>query len=302
VSDIEDEAILRLAGRLVLDHVTVARFGFDLLDALVMMTVTHANVQTITRDADLQRRYATYEQLPPDHMRRPISINAVAQSLGLPFETVRRRVTKMLVLRVFKSTEHGIITRMPIVANRQHRKALESGYVRARAFNAELDRNGWSEACDEATVWRGDEPLRLVGRIATDYLLRLVHLLMEETGGPLSATVWLAIFCDNVAVDDRGAARAIADEQRPMKVTALARRLRLPLETVRRHIRALVQDGLCVQSGTTVVVDRDVLARPGVQRLLSRNRQDVRRMFATLAEYGVVQSWREAAQPALAAA
>jgi hypothetical protein len=136
-----------------------------------------------------------------------------------------------------------------------------------------------------------------VARVCTDYLLRLVHLLMDETGDPLSATVWLAIFCDNVAVADRGAARAIPGSQRPLSMAALARRLRLSTETVRRRVQALVAQGLCVQTGNTIVVDASILARPGVQRLLTRNRQDVRRMFATLAEYGVAQTWREAAQP-----
>jgi predicted kinase len=63
---------------------------------------------------------------------------------------------------------------------------------------------------------------------------------------------------------------------------------------VRRRVQALVAQGLCVQSGHTVVVDAAVLARPGVQRLLTRNRQDVRRVYLTLAEYGIPQSWRAA--------
>lgn len=302
MSDTQDEAIMRLAGRLVLDHVTVARLGFDLIDALVMMTITQANVELITRDPELQRRYATYEQVPPDELRRPISINAVAQSLGLPFETVRRRVVKMALLGIFKSGKQGVITPSPVVLNRRHRVALESGYGRARALHDEMDRNGLGEAYEGGVVWAGPDALRLVARVSADYLLRLVQLLMDETGDPLSAAVWLAIFCDNVAVADRGSARAIPGRQKPMSMAALARRLRLSTETTRRRIQALVALGLCVQSGTTVVVDAGTLARPGVQRLLTRNRQDVRRMFATLADYGVVQSWRAAAAPASVAA
>lgn len=302
VSDTEDETVMRLAGRLVLDHVTVARFGFDLVDALVLMTITQANVEQITRDSELQRLYATYDQLPPDEMRRPISVNAVAQSLGIPFETVRRRVVKMSLLGILKSSSQGVITPSPMVLNRRHRLALESAYSRACSLHEDMDRKGLGEAYDAATVWQGPEPLRLVARVSADYLLRLVHLLMSETGDTLAATVWLAIFCDNVAVDGRGTARGIPGVQKPMSMAALSRRLRLSNETVRRRVASLVAQDVCKQSGNTVVVDASVLARPGVQRLLTRNRQDVRRMYMTLAEYGIPQRWREAANSASVAA
>lgn len=302
MSDTESEAILRLAGRLVLEHVTVARFGFDLIDALVLMTTTQANVEQITRSPELQRSYATYEQLPPDELRRPISVNAIAQSLGIPFETVRRRVVKMSLLGVLKSSSQGVITPSPVVLNRRHRLALESAYSRACSLHEDMDRKGFGETYDATVVWQGPEALRLVARVSADYLLRLVQLLMDETGDTLAATVWLAIFCDNVSVADRGTARAIPGAQKPMSMAALARRLRLSTETVRRRVQALLSRGLCIQSGSTVVVDANVLARPGVQRLLTRNRQDVRRMYTTLAEYGIPQCWREAERRAASVA
>lgn len=302
MSDTDDEAIMRLTGRLVLDHVTVARFGFDLIDALVFITITQANVESINRDPELQRRYATYDQPPPDELRRPISINAVAQSLGIPFETIRRRMVKLSMLGLFKSTKQGVVSPTPMVRNRRHRTVQESAYARSEELHGELDRNGFGDIYPEIAAWTGPPPLRLVARVTGEYLLRLVHLLMEETGDILAATVWLAIFCDNVAVADRGAARAIPGGQKPMSMAALARRLRLSTETVRRRVQALVAQGLCVQSGNTVVVDATVLARPGVQRLLSRNRQDVRRVYLTLAEYGIAQAWRAAANRASVAA
>jgi DNA-binding Lrp family transcriptional regulator len=302
VSDTDDEAIMRLTGRLVLDHVTAVRFGFDLLDALIFSTITQANVDPITRDPELQLRYATYDHPPPDHLRRPISINAVAQSLGIPFETIRRRVVKMSVLRLYKASKLGVISPAPMLRNRRNRMVQESAYRQAQTLHAELDRGGWGEAYPEVAPWTGPEPLRLVARVTGEYLLRLVHLLMDETGDPLGATVWLAIFCDNVAVRDRGGDRAIPGGQTPMSTAALARRLRLSTETVRRRIQTLVAQGLCVQSGATAVVDASVLARPGVQRLLTRNRQDVRRTYQTLAEYGIPQGWREAEAPAASVA
>lgn len=302
MTDTDDEAIMRLAGRLVLAQVTIGRFGFDLIDALVMLTIAQANVEPISRDGQLQRQYATYDQAPPDALRRPISINAVAQSLGIPFETVRRRVTKLSVLGQFRSTKAGIVAPTPVVMNRPHRTNLELAYGRLRELHDELDRRGLGETYAQDALWSDEPPLRLAARVSGDYLLRLVHLLMNETGDVLSATVWLAVFCDNVAVGDRGPERAISGAQKPLSMAALARRLRLSTETTRRRLQGLVAEGLCVQLGATVVVDAGVLARPGVQAVLSRNRQDVRRLFTTLADYGVPQAWRAAATGAAASA
>lgn len=301
MGETEDERVMRLAGRYLLDQVTMARFGFDLIDALIMVTVSHANVAPITRDPDLQRRYATYADVPPDELRRPISINAVAQSLDMPFETVRRRIMKMALVGVFKSTKQGVYVPTTLVTGKQHRQAVEGGYARIRAFHADACRLGWEEAVyPEVEPWTGAEPLRLVARVSSDYLLRLVQLLMEETRDPVSATVWLALFCDNVAVADRGGRPSKSQAGKPLSMSALARRMRLSTETTRRRVHALQAAGLCVDAGSSVVVDASVLARPGVQRLLVRNRQDLRRMFATLAEYGIVQTW--AAETARSAA
>lgn len=297
-----DNEIMRRSGRYLLDQVTMARFGFDMIDALIMVTVSHANVAPITRDPELQRRYATYADVPPDELRRPISINAVAQSLGIPFETVRRRVVKMSVLGIFKTVPQGIYVPSFTMAERQHRSGVEAGYHRVRALYAETNLRAWDDAPALPDVmWTGDDPLRLVARVSSDYLLRFVQLVVEETHDPVSGAVWLALFCENIAVADR-TGRSRKQLRKPMSMSALARRLRLSTETTRRRVHGLLADGMCVESGNSIVVDETVLARPGVQRLLARNRQDLRRMFATLAEFGIPQAWREGRAASYAAA
>lgn len=298
MAQIDDHIVMRRAGRYLLDHITVARFGFDLIDALIMVTVSHANVALISRDPELQRRYATYDCPPPDDLRRPISVNAVAQSLGLPFETVRRRIAKMSLLGIFKTTSHGVYVPTRFVVGKQHKAALQSGYQRIQSLQADCGSACWDEP-PRGAPWRGAEPLRLVARISSDYLLRFVHLLMEEAGDPASAAVWLALFCNNFAVADRGVS-GDTPACVPISMSGLARYLRLSTETTRRRVHELIDAGLCVEHGPSIVVDESVMARPGVQRLLARGRQDLRRMFGALADYGVPQSWMSA--DALAAA
>lgn len=296
MEDAENQEILRLAGRRLLDHIVVARFAFDLLDALILVAITQANIEPIHRDPQLQRRYATYADVPPDDLRRPISVNAVAQSLNMAFETIRRRVTKMSLMGLIKVDKAGVYCPTSTVNNPRHRVALESACARVRSLQADLDGRGYEDVPvgGVGPEWGDQEPLRLVGRISGEYMLRLVHLLIEETGDPVSAAVWLAVFCNYVP---KGMPTRAADAG-PMSTAALARRLRLSGETTRRRVHALTSAGLLTSARGGVSIDEAVLARPGVRNLLARNRQDMRRMFALLADHGVVQSWRAAAAPA----
>jgi hypothetical protein len=65
--------------------------GVDIVYSLVFTTLWAGNVSHLRG-----RTYAQVEDIPPDDERRPITIRQVADSLGLPYETVRRRVVEML--------------------------------------------------------------------------------------------------------------------------------------------------------------------------------------------------------------
>lgn len=290
VTDHHNEAILRLSGRYLLDQVTVVRFAFGLLDALIVVAVTQANVAPISADRALQRRYATYEDVPPEDVRRPISINAVAQSLGLPFETVRRHVIKLSLLGVLKMSRDGVCTSQSTVHGTQYRQGAEVGYARLQTLQRELDSFGWLEvhAADEI-VWRGPTPLRLVARISTDYLLRLIHALMDVAGDPVGAMIWLGLFCEEPA----SGREVRVGSSTSVSAAALSRTLRLSPETTRRRLDALAAAGLCVRDRNGARIDAETLASPSIARLMSRNRQDLKRMLTALAEFGILQAWRE---------
>ena len=65
--------------------------GADIVYSLVFTTLWAGNVSHLRG-----RIYAEVDDVPPDDERRPITIRQVADSLGLPYETVRRRVVLML--------------------------------------------------------------------------------------------------------------------------------------------------------------------------------------------------------------
>src|ERR1041384_4981597 len=113
---------MRVAGRLAnafaLDLVKLGGFGRDVIDALLLAAISQANVAQITRSPELQRQYATLDAAPPDELRRPVSINAIAGSLRIPFETARRRIAALKDLGVIKVTAHGVIVpQAPLVSS-----------------------------------------------------------------------------------------------------------------------------------------------------------------------------------------
>ena len=81
----------RVANRLMLDLAKMGGYGRDVIDGILLTAINQANVLPIMRDPQIQRRYATLDNPPPDELRRPVSISAVASSLHVPFETARRR-------------------------------------------------------------------------------------------------------------------------------------------------------------------------------------------------------------------
>jgi biotin operon repressor len=68
----------------------------DPIDALILSTVAVANVAHLNADKGLSQAYAGIETPEPQEIKRPISRNAVALSLGLSYETARRRIQKLL--------------------------------------------------------------------------------------------------------------------------------------------------------------------------------------------------------------
>lgn len=86
-------AATRYATDYILRWVEIANevHGSDLLYALVFTTLWAGNCSHIRGGL-----YAEVDDMPPDHERRPLTVRQVADSLALPYETVRRRFVEML--------------------------------------------------------------------------------------------------------------------------------------------------------------------------------------------------------------
>jgi hypothetical protein len=97
-----DIAVGRVASRLTVEFVLRSvqliseLSGGDLLEGLILRTITAGNTTHLDHDPKNPGRFASIGDVPPDELRRPVSILAVAGSLGLPYETTRRCANRLV--------------------------------------------------------------------------------------------------------------------------------------------------------------------------------------------------------------
>jgi predicted transcriptional regulator len=98
------------AGRLV-----AAITDGNLLRGLLLVAIVQANVGRLSNDPERSQRFSDFLHPPPDEIRRPISIFALAQSLHLPYETVRRNILQMVAEGLVDRTRRGVTVPTAVV-------------------------------------------------------------------------------------------------------------------------------------------------------------------------------------------
>jgi hypothetical protein len=96
--------LLNLAADFMLDSLTSS---LDPLDYYIATAVGSANISHIDSDPALSRQYAGL--IEPDYTRRGISRAAISRATGLPLETVRRRINRMITLEILVERKDGVI-------------------------------------------------------------------------------------------------------------------------------------------------------------------------------------------------
>ncbi len=81
-------------------------------ELLIYLTVCVANVQKLMRERSIPDGFTATEILPREWVV-PISRNAIASSTGLPRETVRRQVEKMISRGLLIEDDRGGVTPPP---------------------------------------------------------------------------------------------------------------------------------------------------------------------------------------------
>ena len=295
----------RLANGFALDLAKLGGFGRDILDGLLLCAISQANVAQITRNPELQRLYATLDQPPPDELRRPVSISAIANSLRIPFETARRRISALIDLGVVVTHPRGVIIPTGPLNSPFYRMGAAAHYELVRKLYFRLRGIGLLEDLPKLASAAYDPenpPVRLVIRLSSDYVLRLAEPIGEHIGDLVTGLVLMDIIHANTehlpdteggeADADWSAVGFVPDDQRkPVRAAALAQRLGMANETIRRHLVRLMADDRCERNGDGYIVPARVLAREPFVRYMVDNQSHLHRLFAQLSDYGVLSEW-----------
>lgn len=258
--------------QLAVARLLVGALGLDMMSILTLLAIVRANMREMARDRDAIRPYAGLNVIPPDELRRPVSVYAIAKELRAPYETVRRHVTRLKEEGHCEISDQGVIIPGRELARASWMQVTEENWRAATHF---VD-----EAATFGVVAHGpavDAPAdvrRHVARISVEFFLKGLSLMAQgDRLDVMSVLVLRAIAFANVehlAHDpSKGLTFAgLADipqdsERRPVSVYAVAKSLMLPYETTRRTVLKLLNRGMVERrSESGLVVPAAVMARP----------------------------------------
>ncbi len=305
VSNTTARVAARLANGFALDLVKLGGFGRDVIDGLLLVAISQANVAQITRSPALQRAYAVLDQPPPDELRRPVSISGIANSLRIPFETARRRINLLVDAGAVQVLDRGVIIPAAPLTSPYYRIAVEANYGLVRSLYFRLRGIGLFEDLPRpsGTAFSAENPpVRLVIRLSSDYLLRLAEPVSAHMGDIVTGLLLLDLIHANTehlpdteAGDSEAGWAAdgfVPDRlRRPVRPAHLAERLGIPQETVRRHLKRLLEADQCERNKNGYVVPARILSRAPFVRFMQDNQSHLHRLYAGLADFGVLSQW-----------
>lgn len=258
--------------------------GLSSLDAILVMAINQANIAPLTHEPLTRIRHGQLEAPAPDGRRRPVSINAVASSLRMPFETVRRRIRRLESAGACASVDGGVIVPESYLASPGYVDGVISSHRRLVAFFHEANALGLVEPLPRSAYPPEPAvPVRAAARLMADYILRTTDALLGVVGDIASVVVLLAV--------------ASAESGRT-SVAEIAQRLGMAEETVRRHVKTLIAQEHILRISTGLVMPYEVMDQPAWRGFLRENAVNVQRLFAGLAERGVIEAWGRLIPPA----
>lgn len=283
----------------LLDSIEISRGGGDIVDRLLVAAILDANLAPVKQDNALQIAYAALEDAPPDELRRPISVNAVAQSLGLPFETVRRRVAGLARSGALVVAPGGVLVPPAAIASPAFKAMSLARYQRLRRFHAELKAADALPVLDPGgeplALPPGDPPVRIANRLLAEHLMRFIESATRRVRHPLSALTLLHIVRGNTEqaslAELESAFSGVGVPMRPVTIATLASRLNVPGETLRRRTAELVRAGFCRRDRQGVFVRPEMLATDAMSGLVPENAANMQRLFSRLERFGVLAAW-----------
>lgn len=272
-------------------------FDGDIIKGVIFLAIIQANVRHLDEAHGTEAGWTELENPPPDNLRRPVSAGAVAIALGLPKETARRKIRELVGARFCALAPGGVIVPRRVFLREGNMSGLRRNANQLRALFSAL------AAQDVGLVRKyslasGEARLRQLGRISSDFTLKLTATLRALFDGELvAALVFLSINAANVRhlTEHEDGRYAGADdpppnsERRPISALALSRELGVPAETVRRHVRQLEAAGYCIAIKGGLVVPTEVLMQRKFQTAVAESARTLAWLLEALVRVGVLQ-------------
>lgn len=286
--------VIRLSTAFVLQFAQALQglFDRDFIKALVFIAISDANYGYIGNAPELVGAYDWMHTSPPDSLARPIRPHKLALSLGLPRETVRRKAAWLVAERFLVEAPQGLI----VSADVSRREDLLTMIRVVNAHVVQLCRNLAVAGVGELAripeeIDLEQLPQRAIGRLAVSYFLRSIDELRALfEGDVLTGLVYCAIVDANVShlnnlpdlpysdMDDH----VPDEERRPISALALAERIGLPRETVRRHVRRAEARGLCLAVRGGLISPQETFRSPELIAATLRNWTNLRQFLTQL--------------------
>ena len=274
----------RIVTRLVLDFfLAVLRITTRIQDGnfhrgLVFLAISHASVEHLPQKADLAG--LDDSDVPGDALRRPISVNALAQTLSFSAETTRRHVQALIQRgECVRVGALGVIVPHACMVSPKVRQADIEMLAAFEKLLADLSAIGFNlqqfaapqrPAAPDAP--NRTPPALLVTRLVKHYILRTLLDGIPVHGDFMRGALFVAVMSGNsrhIAYDPKLAWRyATADEappdeiRKPVSIRQVAKELDLPYATVHRNLMKMAADGVFIRQGGGFIIPKAVVQRP----------------------------------------
>lgn len=110
----------------------------DLILSLIFRAIIAANVDHLDKNLASGPQFCGADDQPPDNLRRPVSVLAIADSLGLSYETVRRHVLKLMESGRCIRVKGGVVVPASALHDEDHRRSLQINLVNLRRLYRSL--------------------------------------------------------------------------------------------------------------------------------------------------------------------
>lgn len=210
----------------------------------------------------------------------PISVNALAASLGRPYETVRRHVNALVDAGLCARSDTGILAAPTGV-----RRPKIDGLVRAShdafvRFVEHLAQSG--EVLPEPRPAPYDPATGV--QAAADIMLAVTQTNRDKHAGWLDLVLFSTVVAGNCRPLPTTPLPSAA--LFPVGASAVARTLGLGLATVSRHLAAMTRTGQLRRVPDGYLVNHAWLDQPAAQAVTQHSLQNVRRLLGAIAAKG----------------